>query len=76
MMRQDALPLIKEIDFSDLMHIRGMSSIGVSVEFGDAENIEDKIVWMKAALLDLAARGDTVGLLDVSSGTQAQWRAA
>ena len=46
----------------------------MTVLLGTEENMEKKLVWMKYALADLESRGQTFGILDVSSGNQADYR--
>jgi len=49
---------------------------GIEVKLGNRENMRDKIAWMKSAVADLENRGERGGLLDVSSGTKADYRAS
>jgi len=45
----------------------------MTVLLGDAENMERKVAWMLGALRDLEARGETLGRLDVASGSKADF---
>ena len=43
------------------------------ISLGDAENMNNKVIWMVGALQDLESRGETLGVLDVSSGSKADF---
>lgn len=71
---QNAMEYVSELNVENRNSLYLYSRTGVLVSLGDSENMEAKIVWMKYALADLESRGETAGRLDVSSGTQADYR--
>ena len=56
--------------------LRIITRRGIEVRLGNSENMPDKIAWMKSAVADLENRGQNGGVLDVSSGTKADYRAS
>lgn len=64
---------VSEVDLLDPRHIQIVSRTGIYVKLGDASNMESKINWMVGALRDLESRGQTSGILDVASGTKADF---
>lgn len=64
---------VSEIDMEDPNHMTIISRTGIIVSLGDASNMENKIAWMIGALQDLESRGQTSGMLDVASGTKADY---
>lgn len=64
---------VSEVNVSDKNAIYAYSRTGIYVLMGDAENMENKVMWMKYALADLEMRGETTGHLDVSSGDKADF---
>lgn len=71
---QGATRFVAELSVANVEDLRIITRTGMTVLLGDAENMEAKIAWMAGALSDLEARGETAGLLDVSSGTKADYR--
>lgn len=65
---------VSELNVESTDGIYLYSRTGIQVMLGDHENIESKLIWMKYALMDLESRGETSGKLDVTSGTQADYR--
>lgn len=65
---------ISELNVENMHSMYLYSRTGIQVMLGDAENLESKLIWMKYALMDLESRGETSGKLDVTSGTQADYR--
>lgn len=65
---------VSELNLADLQNLRLITRGGVSVLLGDAENMEEKIAWMKAAVQDIERRGEAGGELDVSGGGFAVYR--
>lgn len=63
-----------ELNVTDSADLRIITRKGTTVLLGDAEDMERKIAWMAGALADLEARGENGGMLDVSSGTKADYR--
>lgn len=47
---------------------------GITVSLGNGQKISGKIAWMKSAVADLEQRGESGGILDVSSGNKADYR--
>ncbi len=64
---------VAELSVADVADLRIISRTGITVLLGDSSNMEAKIAWMAGALADLEARGQTLGRLDVSSGTKADF---
>ena len=58
---------------SDVENLRIITRTGIRVELGDAENMGNKIAWMKGAVADLERRGESGGTLDVRSGSKADY---
>jgi len=69
----NANKFVSEINLEDPKHIEIISRSGIYVQLGDASNMGNKINWMAAALPDLEAKGQTSGVLDVASGTKADF---
>ena len=67
---EGAVEYAREIDVSDMNGLRIISRSNVTVLLGDADNMTDKIRWMKGVLDDMAQRGETGGKLDITSGTR------
>lgn len=70
---RDAMAYISELDVDDPSNLTLLTRTGMTVLLGDASNMDRKIIWMAGALKDLDARGETLGRLDVSSGTRADY---
>ncbi len=68
-----AAPYVSEINVDDPRHLQIISRTGIYVQLGDHTNMENKINWMVGALRDLESRGQTSGVLDVASGTKADF---
>ncbi len=66
---------ISELNVENVDALTMTSSTGITIELGNADNMESKIAWTVAALDDLNSRGNTSGTLDVSSGTKADYLA-
>ena len=58
---------------SDVDNLRLITRTGIQVDLGDAENMDNKIAWMKGAVSDLERRGEGGGTLDVRSGSKADY---
>lgn len=67
---------VSEIQVENTNDLRLITRRGIEVKLGNRENMKDKIAWMKSAVADLENRGERGGLLDVSSGTKADYRAS
>lgn len=70
---QNAAGYVSELSVENTSDLRILTRTGMTVLLGDAGNMSDKIVWMAGTLRDLESRGETVGRLDVSSGTKADF---
>lgn len=70
---QNAKQYVSDITVSDVDAMVITTRTGMRVKLGDAQNMENKILWMCSAVSDLESRGDTRGTLDVSSGTKADY---
>lgn len=62
-----------ELNLDDVNDLFLLTRAGVTVRLGDASNMNNKIAWMKSALMDLESRGQYGGTLDVQSGTKADY---
>lgn len=71
----DASAYVSELNTDDVDSLYLYSRTGIKVMLGDSNNMENKIVWMKYALIDLESRGETSGKLDVTGGSQADYSA-
>ncbi len=69
-----AAPYISELNVADSRAIRVIARTKTSVNLGTRDDMSMKISWMKSALADLEARGETYGSLDISSGKKADYR--
>lgn len=65
---------IYSIDISDINNINMQTSENLSVKFGQADKIVDKIKWIDRMLPTLKRDGRTSGVLDVSAGTFATYK--
>ena len=70
---QGAAMYASEIQLSDPQDLRLITRNGITVLFGDAENMMDTVAWMKSAVADLESRGEGGGTLDVRSATKADY---
>lgn len=70
---RDAMAYASELDLENPADLTIITRTGMTVALGDADNMENKIAWMAGALRDLESRGETLGRLDVSSGTKADY---
>lgn len=70
---QNAMEYISDLDLSDTAQLWMTTRTGLRVNLGGTENMYDKILWMRAAVSDLEARGEIRGTLDVSSGERADY---
>lgn len=70
---QNAAQYVSDLTVSDPDNMMITTRTGMRVKLGDREQMDDKILWMRMAVSDLESRGDTRGLLDVSSGNKADY---
>lgn len=68
-----AMGYVSELDLEYPANIQIITRTGMTVLLGNSENMENKIAWMAGTLRDLESRGETLGRLDVSSGTKADY---
>ena len=64
---------VSELRLDEPNDIQLITTSGMTVLLGNADNMAQKIVWMEGTLRDLISRGQTLGKLDVSSGTKADY---
>lgn len=64
---------VSEVNLEVLSDIELISRKGIVVSLGDSDNMNNKVIWMVGALQDLESRGETLGRLDVSSGSKADF---
>ncbi|MBR0366992.1 MAG: FtsQ-type POTRA domain-containing protein [Clostridia bacterium] len=69
----NAMGYVSEINLEHLSDIELIARKGIVVSLGNSENMNNKIIWMVGALQDLESRGETLGRLDVSSGSKADF---
>lgn len=72
--RNGADMYVSELKLDDPMNMIIITRTGVTVELGDMQKMTSKIAWMKSAVADLEQRGERGGILDVRSGTKADYR--
>lgn len=65
---------IYSIDLSDINNIKMQTPDNLSIKFGQADKIVDKIKWIDRMLPTLKRDGRTSGVLDVSAGTFATYK--
>ncbi len=70
-----AADYVSELNVDNVDSLYLYSRTGIQVMLGDAEDLDEKIIWMKYALMDLESRGETSGKLDVTGGSQADFSA-
>ena len=70
---QNAVGYVSEINLEHLSAIEFITRRGIVVSVGDDQNMNNKVIWMVGALTDLESRGETLGRLDVSSGSKADF---
>ena len=70
---KNATGYVSELNVDYPSDIQIVTRTGMTVLLGDAKNMERKIIWMTGTLQDLERRGETLGRLDVSSGTKADY---
>ena len=66
---------ISEINVAETDSLYLYSRTGILVMLGNTKEMENKLIWMKYALIDLEGRGETSGKLDVTGGNQADFSA-
>lgn len=66
--QHNALALITQADFTDLMNIRLQTPDGMIVELGKPNEMDSKATWLAATLPELASQGHTKGTLYLTGG--------
>lgn len=74
--RQGAAAYVSELKLTNENDLRIITRRGIEVKLGNGDNMDSKIAWLKSAAADLENRGQSGGILDVSSGTKADYRAS
>lgn len=72
--QQWAAEFISDVDIGSSEDIKATTRTGIIVELGSVENMDDKMLWLRSAVSDLEARGETRGTLDISSGDKADFK--
>lgn len=72
--RHNAGIYVSELKLDDPLNMQIITRTGITVELGDIQKMNDKIAWMKSAVADLEQRGERGGVLDVRSGSKADYR--
>lgn len=65
--------LISEVNVANPISIFTYTRTGLRVELGDSDNLNNKIILMKYAVIDMEGRGEVRGTLDVSNGVKADY---
>ena len=71
--RHNADIYVSELKLDDPANMQIITRTGITVDLGDAQRMVDKIAWMKSTVADLEQRGEKGGVLDVSSGSKADY---
>jgi len=71
--RHNADIYVSELKLDDPFNMQIITRTGITVDLGDMQKITDKIAWMKSAVADLEQRGEKGGVLDVRSGSKADY---
>lgn len=66
--QQNALKLIAQADFTDLLNVRLLTRDGMVVELGKPTEMQAKATWLSAALPELNSAGHTKGTLYLTGG--------
>ena len=64
---------IAMMDMSDMNDIKMRTKVGFIVEFGQAENVTDKIVWINKAIKELTDNNIRTGTINVVAGNSATY---
>lgn len=72
--RHGADSYVSELKLDDTQDMQIITRTGIIVNLGGEQKMNDKIAWMKSAVADLEQRGESGGILDVSSGNKADYR--
>ena len=68
---QDLSDRVKEINVGNSNNVSLSLREGFYVKLGNAENLRDKLIWMRGVAQDLLDQGIVSGTIDVSTGTSA-----
>lgn len=72
--KQYAAEYISDVDIASSEAVKITTRTGIVVQVGDIKNMDKKMIWLRSAVSDLEARGETRGTLDISSGDKADFR--
>ncbi len=76
LLEQNVTYLISEIDVSDVSSLMMVTTEGFYVELGNINNMPEKIQWLRATLPVVLSEGYSSGILNLSTGKNATFRAA
>ncbi len=65
--------VVSKMDLSDINQIMMQTDIGFVVEFGQAEKVSDKIIWLNKAIDELTKSNIKTGTINVVSGSSAAY---
>lgn len=68
--------MVSELNVQDLDNLYLMTRSGMMVRLGDAEKMQDKLLWMTSALQQLTSEGITTGIVSVAGGSSATYQPA
>lgn len=71
---RDLFEYVYTVDLADINNILLKSYNGMLIKFGQADQITDKVKWIKNRLPALERDGKTAGVLDVSAGSFATYK--
>ena len=69
--QKEMLDLVSELNVANLDEVYLVSVSGVQVVLGEAQDLTEKLEWMRAVLAELTRQGVMRGVLDVSTGKNA-----
>ena len=69
--QKELLDLVSELNVANLDEVYLVSVSGVLVVLGEAQDLPEKLEWMRAVLAELTRQGVMRGVLDVSTGKNA-----
>ena len=69
--QKEMLDLVSELNVANLDEVYLVSVSGVQVVLGEAQDLPEKLEWMRAVLAELTRQGVMRGVLDVSTGKNA-----
>ncbi len=69
----DLSSVVTEMNMSDINNIIMRTDVGFTIEFGQAEKVSDKIIWINKAIEELTAKNISAGTINVVSGKSASY---